>query len=266
MRCPECSTDAAEGAAFCPTCDHILDASFLGDDVTAEEASGAGRSDTAPHAVPAGNAAHRAPPATGARPVVPAAAGSQATGVREVTATNALPAPPDFDRMVRDAWGWLFRLPGPDRSAASAALSLFVLSFFPWVYVPKEGSLSGVQVGGWISVFGAIAIVTLVWMRNSYALGVGTVWVQLAAATGAVLFCAYRAIDPGSVLVDVSAMGGPVEIEFHARFWLYVALIAAIVAAVASWVSLGAPGTDGAAGDGAPPVVAQDSRGNAHGR
>lgn len=36
MKCPECGGDNESGVAICQHCDHILDASFLGDDFTSE--------------------------------------------------------------------------------------------------------------------------------------------------------------------------------------------------------------------------------------
>src|SRR3954451_24999627 len=38
MRCPKCGRDVRAGAFICPGCEFIIDTSFLGDDITDDEA------------------------------------------------------------------------------------------------------------------------------------------------------------------------------------------------------------------------------------
>ncbi|PTL76110.1 hypothetical protein [Vitiosangium sp. GDMCC 1.1324] len=94
LNCPGCGTKVADGTAICPSCDYIIDASFISTDAPPDDESDAGspppRKQASPSRPVRNNPGARA--GTGSRPAVRTASG---TGSRPRTASSqARPAAP----------------------------------------------------------------------------------------------------------------------------------------------------------------------------
>lgn len=198
MTCPSCSEEVDDGAAICPHCDAVLDASAFGDEPA-----------EAPPSKPASK------PASGAR--APAKAGAPAAKPGAPAASGPLPPAPvlvgrrrrkkvdvDYspDRILGDTLNVIRSLLPFDRVALYGCAGMGLALFLPWRFTQAEGQDIGAFGGGWPVVVLLVLAGAALFIRTSDDLhGLRPELLaggQFLAALASVVYCTwyyFNAID-----------------------------------------------------------------------
>jgi hypothetical protein len=138
MICPNCRTRVSEDAVICDSCNHILDASFLGDGITNDKKAEKSGDRTKVKAV--------APPVPtpAASPAVAAALDD--TPRRSILATNTAP-PESVNEALEELSGQFQRLPFAEKWAAGGALTFVVSLALPWRWTEADDTVIGLFAG-----------------------------------------------------------------------------------------------------------------------
>lgn len=149
MNCPSCNTRVSEGAFICSHCDHILDTSFLGGDITNEEAPPQKR---------------KAPPTPAAEPEPPAA--SAPTDGR-LARLDVLAAPTDGTSQALEELVADFKAMSLGRRLTVAGAGGVLLSLaLPWQATARGDSTIGLLAGGGFIGLLAALVVFVVFSRR----------------------------------------------------------------------------------------------------
>jgi hypothetical protein len=93
LNCPGCGTKVAEGTSICPSCDYIIDSSFISTDAPEDPGDDAEAAPPPPRRQTASRPAPGARAATGSRPAARASTGSRPRAPTSPGARPAAPAP-----------------------------------------------------------------------------------------------------------------------------------------------------------------------------
>jgi len=206
LNCPGCGTKVADGTTICPSCDYIIDSSFLSADVpdglndeTDEQTATA---TMAPPPRPArstpaqgsgvrigqgGRPARARPAASPPRPATPtrpASSAHPAAGTRRpvdpapsydserpdepTAATEFGPRSQivDPEDLVQDARRFVRNLSQPDKIAVGGASVLLVSGFLPWKETAADGEILGMMSLGVVAMLAAIGLITVLAFRT----------------------------------------------------------------------------------------------------
>ncbi|MGC8928305.1 MAG: zinc ribbon domain-containing protein [Myxococcota bacterium] len=240
-RCPQCGSPVDDLAIFCDNCDAILDPQALL------------REDSPKQPSQVKSPVRNAPP-----PSTPSAIKSKSTGVQNVKSqpqtTNQKSAePPPFvpksqqhqeklkdtaEVQLRETFDEMvsaFKSMGlGQRLGLSSALLAFIFSFFPWVSVPQEGSVPGLDVGGFYLIFIAIAYfvyIVLDYSGNNYILRFeqyrGIILISLGFL--GILLCTYRLIFPYDIEEGTTILKNiGLKLDIHRKYGLFLSALSAI--------------------------------------
>jgi hypothetical protein len=207
VKCPNCGTVASPGAAICNACNHILDASFLGDDYTgAPGARGRGKGDLTRN-----ERAPQAPPGA-----VEAGARAAAEGWADLVQT----------------WKGL---PFWDRVATAAAATCVASLVLPWRWTREDGALLGFFAGGWPALVLGTAVLVLAYLRTLPEMRRREQLLIHAQAVAAVLCAVYCVAYIPAVNERVSLRRfGEMVVRSRPDFGVFLAVIASALSAAGS--------------------------------
>lgn len=239
-RCPQCGSKVDDLAIFCDKCDAVLDAKAL----LEEEES-------APQYPPPVRESFRAA-TLGARTQSPAR-GAVPRSVAPVEPPKKVEPPPPFvpkskqqevikrdtaDAQFRETLDKMvaaFRYMGQgQRIGLLSALLSFVFSFFPWVSIPQEGSIPGLDVGGFYLVFISIAYfiyLVLDFIGNEYISRFEHYRVLILISLGflGVLLCTYRIIFPYNIEEGTAMLKSiGLKLDIHRKSGLFLSTLSSI--------------------------------------
>jgi hypothetical protein len=206
LNCPGCSTKVADGTSICPSCDYIIDSSFLSadvpDDLNDETDEQTATATMAPPPRPPARGtpaqgsgvrigqggrparARPAPSAPRSAPPPPVSASHPAAGTRrpanfkpsfddelpdEPTATSGLPPRSqivDPEDLVQDARQFVRNLGQSDKIAVGGAATLLISGFLPWKETAADGEILGMMSLGVVAMLAAIGLITLIAFRK----------------------------------------------------------------------------------------------------
>lgn len=232
MLCPHCNAEITDDAAICNYCDAILDEGFFNADVaTAPEAEAvvpAPYMEQGPAADVGPELDYQEPPSleqhdTGGkvdgtsilrmdpeqhkdtRIVNVNELGARRNPAEKAGLASRTAGPTTQDSQLDDFWGQIGlafrRLRLLERIALIAIGALILGAFLPW-YTPKgRGSISGIEVSGWITAALGSAALVAFWVRVSLRI-VLLVLVQVGLIVGAALVAGFALMNPGSKTVS----------------------------------------------------------------
>ena len=226
VTCPSCASEAPEGAAFCPSCDAVLDPSAFEDGGAAPGPTPAPAKAEPPKKVADPRRAARAPAPVEAAPAPR----------RRKRAKKEIDFSPD--RVLADTWSSFQTLMPFDRLALGGLVAVAVSMLLPWRFTQVDGEEIGVFAGGWmILILMALASAAL-WLRTSDDLrGVRPdhlAGLQLVTALGSVGLSAYlffASLDPHPYK---SVLGTTNLWSSYPEFGVGICALAAIVVGYAS--------------------------------
>lgn len=208
MKCPGCSAEVADGTSICPSCDYIIDDSFLGASPAPAEPPGHG--DTNP-----GVRRPTPPPTRSGKTRKPARKPRPANGAaREPRGPAPLPPPPPPvatpmptrfapespgarapsyspvfrpEEMVDDARLFLGGLTTADKLTLAGGGLIALCSFFPWKETAADGEVIGLQSLGVVATgLTVLAMAALLGRaRRSLWINPALAWLLQLACTGA---------------------------------------------------------------------------------
>ncbi len=126
----------------------------------------------------------------------------------------------------------------PDQISLAGAGGMFLMCFFPWVSIERQGSLIGLEVGGWLLILLGACVGGAVFLRRTphwqdrqkpIVLG------QAAAAILAILLCLSKLVSLGSMKVVVPEADLELPAEAQVQFGVFLALLFSGVAAFGTW-------------------------------
>lgn len=165
MNCPSCNSPVSEGAFICANCDHILDTSFLGSDITNE-------STPAPR-LEADAAAPRDTPASAAA-VAPlpsprfAQQGGAQTGARVSKRLDEIAAPSEDTKEAVDEMLADFKNMAVSQKLTVTGAAVVVASLaLPWKNTIDGNDMIGLLGGGWFAgLLAGLVLVTMFARRH----------------------------------------------------------------------------------------------------
>lgn len=230
MLCPHCNAELTDGAAICSYCDAILDEAFLNADVvTAPEAQVAAprpymEQDPPPDPGQPPAPRHNEPPTLDRHETGGASDGTnilridpeqhkdtrivsfdEIGGRRNPAERAALASHSEEviqpESQLDDFWGQIglaFRRLRPLEKIALITIGALILgAFLPW-YTPRgRGSISGIEVNGWLTALLAFGALVTFWVRVSLRI-VLLVLVQVGLIVGAALVAGFALMNPGA--------------------------------------------------------------------
>lgn len=239
-RCPQCGSKVDDLAIFCDRCDAVLDTKAL-----LEEEESAPQPPT-----PVRQSSKIA--TSGARPHSPTK-GAVLRSAAPVEPPKKVEAPPPFvpkskqqevikrdtaDAQFRETLDEMvaaFRSMGQgQRIGLLSALLSFVFSFFPWVSIPQEGSIPGLDVGGFYLVFISIAYFTylvLDFTGNEYICRFEHYRALILTSLGflGVLLCTYRIIFPYDIEEGTTMLKGiGLKLDIYRKSGLFLSTLSSI--------------------------------------
>jgi len=192
MRCPKCGTQAADNAAFCPKCDHILDPSLFLDDLAPEapaedtnpgvhlrqkaSAAPSSRADTKP-------AGRRKPSRGSSRSSQKSSAEkSSASSLADSTGKSSSapgsqsfpdrPQKSEFDEaeMLLSSLKADFLAQSPaDKLMIVGALGMMLSCFFPWQRLERSGDVLGfLSLGALVIPLALASIAGMIWRKRTH--------------------------------------------------------------------------------------------------
>ncbi len=230
MLCPHCYADLADDATICSYCDAILDEDFMSaggstaPDVLPAAPAPFMEQTTEPGYDEPSEPGYEDPPTLDPQPTGGAGDGTsilrmdpeqhketRVVSIDEINARrnpaeraglNARSAAKDEpDSQFDDFWGQMglfFRRLGLLEKIALITIGVLILgAFLPW-YTPRgRGSISGVEVTGWITALLAFGALVVFWVRVSLRI-VLLVLVQEGLIVGATLVAGFALMNPGA--------------------------------------------------------------------
>lgn len=239
-KCPQCGAQVDDIAIFCDNCDAVLDTQAL-----LEEES--------PKKSPPPPPPRRVAPSTSSSVSQSQPVKTQTTKSPPQVVPQKKPEPPPFipkskqnqvqpqntaEVQLRETFDEMllaFKSMGTAQKAGLiSALLAFIFSFFPWVSVPQEGSVPGLNVGGFYLIFISIAYfvyVVLDYAGNNYISRFEQYRVIILISLGflGILLCTYRIIFPydieesTTVLKDIG-----LKLDIHRKFGLFLSTLTSI--------------------------------------
>jgi len=213
VKCPGCSAEVADGTSICPSCDYIIDDTFLGSaPASAPEERGEGDTNPGfkrPSPPPTRSGKKRKAPAKKAKkangsardipeplpspvplsPTMPTRYAPESPGARSATSYSPVFSP---EETMDDAKLFLGGLTTADKlTLIGGGLSL-LCSFFPWKETAAEGEVIGLQSLGIVATgLMALAMAAVVGRgRRSFHINPAAMWlVQLACSGGTIVWC-----------------------------------------------------------------------------
>ncbi|MCX7957601.1 MAG: zinc ribbon domain-containing protein [Deltaproteobacteria bacterium] len=235
-RCPQCGASVDDIAIFCDNCDAVLDTNAL----LEEEKPG-----QAPPPPPV-RKVEKPQPQIKREPIK-----SQQVSVKKETPKK--PEPPPFvpksatkqiepkdtaEVQLRETFEEMttaFKSMGIGQKAGLiSALLSFIFAFFPWVSVPQEGSVPGLDVGGFYLIFIAIAYFTYIvldFTGNSYILRFEEYRVLILISLGflGILLCTYRIIFPYDIEESTTVLKNiGLKLDIHRKAGLFLSSASSI--------------------------------------
>jgi len=252
MLCPHCNAEISDDAAICNHCDAILDEGFFNADVvTAPKAPAVAPVPFMERATTSeleSDAGYAEPPTLDRKETGGAGDGTSILrmdpeqhkdtrivninelGARRNPAEKAGLAsrpggPAAQESQLDDFWGQIglaFRRLRPLEKVALITIGALILgAFLPW-YTPRgRGSISGIEVNGWLTALLAFGALVTFWVRVSLRI-VLLVLLQVGLIVGAALVAGFALANPGARSVS---------------FGIYFTLLAGGSAAVVSLVA-----------------------------
>lgn len=254
MNCPSCLTAVPDGAVICDNCNAIVDATFLGDDITNDKPAEATRiKAVAPAADPQATkvkAAPAAPPPKPGKKPAPVLAPLDAdddeestqSGRAKPTLDEVAAVPHDTAEAVDELVAKFKAAPKSERaSLIGVALFLFSLTL-PWRGEKDKGELIGLLAGGAPIGLLALVVVAAIVLRHHPSVRPFRDRVlqgSLAASLFAVLASvAYQQSTLQQVVLTVGAKRIKSAVVWPS-FGVYVGIVAALVmlgGAVKTWL------------------------------
>ncbi len=275
MKCPKCGKENDEGISICQYCDFILDPSFLGQDYAQEEEPGSADLDEL-----GADEFSELTPSSEEEPFEgndsedeedvdeedkeierqlqelrdKRAKHSVAHSAADMRKDRGIDKGTDKDiksdsiqddlrQTFQVITGFFGRLEKADKIAMVCAIGMFLFTIFPWVTISTQGSLSGLEVGGWFLLLLSASLGSLIYLRQDshWQKREKYVIITQAAVVGiALVFLLVRVISIGS-LKPVSPDGLPVSeglYSIQVGFGFLFSLASTIGAAVATWMLL----------------------------
>ena len=244
-KCPQCGAMVDDLAIFCDNCDAILDTKALLEEESPPSTKPATSKPPAKVQSPQNRPrtdlrSHtKSPPASGSGaqvanrqrsepppPFVPKseAKGAQPVNIAEVQLRET------FDEMLVT-----FKSMGPAQKAGLiSALAAFIFSFFPWVSVPQEGSIPGLDVGGFYLIFIAIAYFTYIlldYSGNNYISRFEQHRIIILISLGflGILLCTYRIIFPYDIEEETTILKNiGLKLDIHRKSGLFLSSLSSV--------------------------------------
>ncbi len=236
-KCPQCGASVDDIAIFCDNCDAVLDTQALLEEEKPKKVPAPPppvRQNVRPQ-MPVKNEPVKSQPVSVKReppkkqeppPFVPKSSPKQIPpkDTAEVQLRET------FDEMLN-----AFRNMGTgQKSGLICALLSFIFAFFPWVSVPQEGSVPGLDVGGFYLIFIAIAYFTYIvldFSGNQYILRFEQYKILILISLGflGILLCTYRIIFPydieesTTVLKDIG-----LKLDIHRKSGLFLSAASSV--------------------------------------
>ncbi|HYO59744.1 hypothetical protein [Archangium sp.] len=274
LNCPGCGTKVTDGTSICPSCDYIIDASFISTDAPQDSGDEAEAGPPPPRRKTASRptvrnttgtgARPRVPHSTGARPTAPVLADEDATNIRpmeeilrnapqrptggrpggrDVTGTNTgtgqIVAPEQALEDLRDFVGMLGR---SDKIAFAGGVTLLISAFLPWKETADEGEILGLMSLGLVAVMGAIGVIGSIAVRVRRLMPHLNVLIPWLAQLGLSVFCILWCIIFMKVSYDAtevpSPMGKATLMSSSPSFGVFLGLLGALTSLAGSLLGL----------------------------
>lgn len=257
MICPNCQTLVADSAAICDHCNHILDASFLGGDITnegeqGEPAAEPTRIKAMPAAAPATRGASGEPaakPAGRRKASEPATVQfpsdddeATAAGARRATLDEVAAPPAAASEALEDLAAQFRALSRSEQLSAGGAALLLVSLALPWRTSLALGDDIGMLTSAWPLTLVPFAVVAvLVARRHPRLHGWRDRLLQAATGLGALALVGILAFMRSALVVE-RVRAGKKMLEQAASwpaFGVYLGLVAALLVlggAVKTWL------------------------------
>lgn len=237
-KCPQCGYQVDDLAIFCDNCDAVLDAKALIEDE--EPKRGSPPSSYSKSSTKTSNfnryksvksqqiSSYQEMPKRSETvpPFVPKSSSSE----KQNDETAAVQLQETFDEMIS-----AYKTMGSSQKIGLlSSLFAFIFSFFPWVSVPQEGSVPGLDVGGFYLIFISIMYFTYIvldFIDNQLISRFEQYKVLILVSIGflGVLVCTYRIIFPydieesTTILKDIG-----LKLDIHRKFGLFLSTLSSI--------------------------------------
>ena|GEM_PF-3132197 len=245
-KCPQCGAIVDDLAIFCDNCDAVLDTKALLEEDKPAPPKPAPPSKPQPRVQTPSNR-----PQTAVKTQTPPAVNRNTRG--DAQKREKSDAPPPFvpkseakkvqptdtaDVQLRETFDEIVSayksMGNAQKAGLASALFAFIFSFFPWVSVPQEGSVPGLDVGGFYLIFIAIAYFTymvLDYYGNAYISRFEQYRVIILISLGflGILLCTYRFIFPydieegTTILKDIG-----LKLDIHRKYGLFLSSLSSI--------------------------------------
>lgn len=245
MNCPSCHTLVTEDTVICTYCDHILDTSFLGADITNDdEVRPAPEETTRPRIEPESPVARPQPkkvtrqPAAEADAIDPAELNRRAGRRLDELAAPSADTTEAIEELVHEFKVMAFSQKLTVVGAAGVLLSLAL----PWQGTREDGDLIGLLAGGWLAgLLAALVLGAMFARRNPKLLEWKDRVLQgIAAAAGLTGVTCVVYMKQALSYETVRVTGQLVrETTSWPAFGVYVALVASMImlgGALKSWI------------------------------
>jgi len=224
-KCPQCGADVDDLAIFCDNCDAVLDTNALFDEEKPKDIPPSPQPNREQikrqNYTKSDRVGVQAPP-----PFTPGSSSQKS----EIKDTAELQLRETFDEMISN-----FKKMGKGQKAGIvSALLSFIFAFFPWVSIPQEGSVPGLDVGGFYLIFIAIAYFTYIildYIGNEYISRFQQYKILILISLGflGILLCTYRVIFPydieesTTVLKDIG-----LKLDIHRKLGLFLSMASSL--------------------------------------
>ncbi len=242
MLCPGCNTEVEADAAICPSCDHILDASFLGE--LGGESTLPPR--TKPRAAPKPAAPKPAAPKPVAAPAKPAP-GEPVRGRKlDVGGLEESSFTRESDDFAQEMLRTFKGLPKSEKVGLIASGVAFLTLMLPWRSTAREGDEIGLLVGVWPAIAALGVLVACLQFRISGRYPGPfqrwhTVLGQLVAGVAISGTAIVRMVLDTNLSEVKNALGSEIVVMSSPSFGAVIALLAGLAIAAGGLFSLQAP-------------------------
>lgn len=225
-RCPQCGASVDDLAIFCDKCDAILDTEALLEDERPSPPKKIPQKNVPPKVEPQRRASAPPPKRPEPPPFVPRSSQSEV----RVENSAELQLKESFDEMLSS-----FRNMGiAQRAGVVFSLLSFIFSFFPWVSIPQEGSVPGLDVGGFYLIMISIVYFTYIvldYTNNQYISRFEQYRVLILISLGflGVLLCTYRIIFPYQIEEGTAILKNiGLKLDIHRKIGLFLASLSSV--------------------------------------
>ncbi len=274
MKCPKCGKENDEGVSICQHCDFILDPSFLGEDYEGDQQADSGEfaelnSEEFSEVTPSSEQdeyketreeeeeeeekeedeedeeierqLRELREKRGKHSVPHSAADLKRDDGTQKDIKN--PVQDDLKKIFHGIATFFMNLQKADRIAMLSAVGMFLFTIFPWVSISNQGSLSGLEVGGWFLLLLGASLGALVYLRQDshwQSREKYIIFVQAAVTGIALIFMLIRVVSISS-LKPVTSDGTALNSSFYSvqvGFGYLFALASTVGSAIATWMLL----------------------------